>query len=698
MIDETTVVRGEPEVDDATRALVEKWTSRIREARSGYREDFRRMREDMQLARSGASQGWIEGGNYVVPIINRHINQAVAQIYAKNPKVVAKRRERLMSQLWDGSIVALEDATTRVAGGSGTPEDQTLLVEALKVREYRRFVDRVGKTQELLFDYFAGEQKPTQKRRMKKLVRRVKTCGVGYLEICFQREYKRDPGRTAQIEDHARRLGELQRRAQDLADEELQETDAEVAELETLIADLQAAVEADKVLLREGPVDQYPAATSVVPDPECCELEGFVGAGWVAREYYLTRAEVQARWNVDLGSDYAPYRRQGRGEEAEYLSEETVEDSAAGGRKSREKPGKVCVWRVQNKDLGQVFTIADGYSAFLEAPAAPAYEVEGFWTIFALTFNDSESEEHLFPLSDVHLLQHSQLEYNRSRQYRRLHREANKPKYFTQKGRLEEEDRKKLESHEPHSVIEISAITADMPIDRLIQGWQPIPLDPALYETRSEMEDVLRTVGVPEAAGFGGTSGDTATETSIAESARMTSVASNVDDLDGFLSAVARAKGQLMLMEMSADMVRSIVGPGAVWPEFDRQQIAKELYLDIQAGSSGRPNKAAELANLERALPYLIQLPGINPVPLAQRYADLLELDISDFVLEGMPSIQALNALFGRISAPTGNPETDPNAQGGQGAMNAPSTQENEPGAQPAMPGGGEAGIGQAIN
>ena len=690
----SAVQRDEPQVDNPTKALVERWCKRIRESKEYFREDYHRMREDMQFARAGANKDWIAADGFVVPIINRHINQAVANLYAKKPTVTAKRRKKLLTQVWDGSPATLEAATERIAQGVATPQDTALVQEVLAAKRYTDQIDRFGETLEVLYDYFAKEQQPTQKSQMKSLVRRIKTCGVGYVEVCFQREYYKNPDETAKLEDHTRRLEELQRRAQDFADEEVQDEDPEIAELQSLIADLQNSLEQGKTLLREGPVDQYPRSTEVIVDKKCKRLRGFLGAGWVAREYHMTPEEVQQKWGVDVGSDYDPYRKASQTEESDHFRVES--DLPSGVQEEDERRGLVCVWRVQNKDLGQVFVVADGYKDFLEAPRAPDYEIEGFWTVFALTFNESESEE-LFPLSDVHMLKHTQREYNRSREYRRLHREANKPKYFTQKGRLEDKDREKLENHQAHAVIELKAMTADMPIDRLIQAFQPVGMDPALYETNSEIEDVLRTVGSQE-ANLGGVGGETATETSIAESARMTSVASNVDELDDFLSDVARAKGKLMLMEMSVKMVREIAGPGALWPEVDREAVAKELTLEIKAGSSGRPNKAAELANLERALPYLLQIPGVNPNALARRYADLLELDIDDLIIQGLPSITALNALYGRVAPSTGDAQTDPNQQGEEGGQNAPNPQMNEPGAQPAMPGGQEMVSGQVVN
>ena len=98
---------------------------------------------------------------------------------------------------------------------------------------------------------------------------------------------------------------------------------------------------------------------------------------------------------------------------------------------------------------------------------------------------------------------------------------------------------------------------------------------------------------------------------------------------------------------------------------------------------------------MERAMPFLLQLPGMNPNVMGKKYAALLEMDPDEMMLEGIPSIQALNSMFGKMAAPTsGNPAE----QGAQGGDNAERPPETAPGGQPAMPAGSEAGIGQVVN
>ena len=66
------------------------------------------------------------------------------------------------------------------------------------------------------------------------------------------------------------------------------------------------------------------------------------------------------------------------------------------------------------------------------------------------------------------------------------------------------------------------------------------PIDPNLYNTGPALQDILRVVGTQE-ANLGGISGGTATESSIAEASRQSTLSSASDELDDMLSEVGGA-------------------------------------------------------------------------------------------------------------------------------------------------------------
>jgi hypothetical protein len=199
-----------------------------------------------------------------------------------------------------------------------------------------------------------------------------------------------------------------------------------------------------------------------------------------------------------------------------------------------------------------------------------------------------------------------------------------------------------------------------------------VPVDPNIYATQEVFQDFLRVVG-DQSADLGPTAGATATESNIAAQAKATATGSEIDDIDDTLSAIAQAAGQILLLNVTEETVKEIVGPGAVWPSLTKGDVARNLVLDIEAGSSGRPDQARELQNFERLAPILMQIPGITPTFMAKQAISRMDdsINLDDAISAGMPSILAQNGMQPGASAdPSGGP--DPNAQGPQGSSNAP--------------------------
>jgi len=670
--------RPRPEPDRAEKLLVTRLAARIRADKSHHRRAFEAMREDMQLARRGCDKKWAEGGNYTANITGRHINQKVAALFAKNPKATARRRPRLDFAIWDEQEASLQMAFQTVAMYTQQaavdpmlsmmpppPEVEqamALVQDFQQGMQQRQMIGKIGRTLEMLFDYYMKSQRPVEfKTSMKQLVRRASTCCVGYVEVGFQREYRQDPAVALRLEDHRGQIAhikDLQAQAQETGSNE---REVHERELQLAAQSLQAQ---EFVLLREGLVYDFPESTRVIPDQRCRSLVGFVGCRHLTVEYLYTPAEVRKMFDVDIGHRFTPYSqdgvRQGADDQPDMLYE--VERGA-------DENSFVCVWKHFDKDAGLVYYMADGHPGFLRTPAPPDVYVENFWPIYALTFNDVEDPDSPFPPSDVRLMKDMQAEYNRSRQGMREHRRAARPRFGTPRGVLSDEDKVRLGNMEPFEVVELN-VDMNTDLSRVLQALPMPGVDPNLYETGQLFTDIQLVIGSQEAQ-FGGVSRATATEASIAEGSREAAVSSNVDDLDAFLTDVARASGQVLLREMSPEKVREIVGPGAVWPQMSLDQIADEIYLEIEAGSTGKPNQVQEIRNWREMLPFLVQMPGIQPMWLARETLRRLDdrMDLTEAIAENVPAIVAMN----RMAQPQmGEPQDDPTAQGGAGANNGP--------------------------
>lgn len=658
---------AKPEPHPSRKANVEAWSARIKAAKQHWDKRFKRMRMNQKLARQGATDEWKKAGNYTVPVAARHINQKVARLYARNPQARAKVRERMMYQIWDENGATLQRAQTSAQQGiPPTSEDLMILQEMVEVGAQRLMLERTGKTLEILFNYFVWEQTPSFKSQFKQMVRRTCVNGVGYVDMGFQRILEPRPEPAARLEDDTSTLTTLETLAGEMQEGKFDENDARADQIATLTVQVQ---DQQDVIVREGLVFDFPRSTEIVVDTAVRQLKGFIGANWIGREFHLDCTEIKELWNVDIGKGFTPYD----------------------GKRIREgEPSaldQACVWEVRNKKTGQVFVLADGYCDFIKEPAAPDVKTEGFWNRYVLSFNDVEDEDDPFPPSDMEYMEDAQDEMNRSRQALRMHRIAARPGHVTPRGALSEVDKKNLQSRPDHAVIEVTTLQPGQDVKTLLQAIPTNPIDPNLYETGPMKEDILMATGSQE-ANLGPTSDSTATESSIAEDSRQTTSSSDVDEVDELLTQMARDGAQILLLNMSPEMVKKIVGPGAVWPTLTRQDIVEEITLEIKAGSSGRPNKAAELAAMERAMPFILQLPGINPTPLAEQYLDLLGIDWKAAITEGLPSITAMNAMMTK-QAGTPAPDNAPQNQGGEGGQNDEKQPEQAPPGQPAYPADG---------
>lgn len=654
----------------AREAMVRAWQDRILKAKKHWEPKFKAMREDMKFARGCQ---WPEGSAdaYVANIVQRQIASRTAAIYAKNPRFVAKPRKQLSYSIWDGNQQSLMDALQRVSQGMPAPGDMELLTDIQEAKQRKQLATKVSKTLEILLDYYMNESVPRFKVQAKQLIRRVRTCGVGYIKVGFQRATQAKPMAETRIPDMSEQLTHLNRLSHELSEGEIQPDQAEYEELRTGMNTLNSQ---ETVVVSEGLVFDFPRSTSIIVDPAVVQLRGFIGAGWVAQEFIFSPERVEELYGVDLGKCYNKHSTLGS---ASAISESKQKDMA-------------CVWEIYCLRTGQKMTIVDGYKDFVESPAAPDVFYEQGHPFFALTFNDIEDDEDPYPPSDVTLLRPMQVEINRSRESVREHRIGNRPAWVAAKGLLSESDKMKFASHEVHELIELDAIppSSDVDIRTKLQPKPTLPIDPATYETDTIFGDILRTLGDQE-ANLGGASGATATESSIAESSRMSSIQSNIDDLDEFLTDVAKAASIVLFDQLSPDWARKICGPGSAWPELNRQEMADEITVQVQAGSSGRPNRALRIANIERLAPYIIQTPGLSPTWWLKLMLEEMDdgFDIEEAIADGVPSIIAMNS---QSQVGTGDPATDPNMQGAQGADKT-SVPANDGGAAGAMPAPGQA-------
>jgi hypothetical protein len=625
-------------------SAVKLWRSRIKAAKLFFETDYKRMRENMEFAAGiqWSSQDSIDDveDRYIANFITNHCNQKVASLYAKDPKCEARRRKRLDFAIWDGSIEQEWSANMTMQGalfaGAMTPQAvqaSQLLQDIAQGKQWQALCDKVGKTLEILYQYQCDTQSPTFKYQMKQLVRRVVTCGVGFVRLNYVNQHGNVLSSSLTDDSFSSTIKHIQAITAGIQDDNIQESDPRVEQLRLLTDSLQSSVkQGDMTNIEERLEFDFPSACSVIVDPRCKSLKGFIGANWVAQEYILSLDDANSYFEL-------------RGDNRITATGELVvlaEDGKEVPRPDVNQPPDLqkaplgCFWEVFDLTTKSSFFICDGWKNYVSSPTPLDPSINQFWPIMALTFNDVEVEPgqkvHIYPPSDVQLLKPMQKERNRSRNELKEHRKVNRPFFWGLSNTVEKEDLEKFANHETGEFIQLKSTpmgaNGAQNVADAIGKWVGTPIDPSVYEIKSLDDDTNQAVGSNSIQQQQPIRHVAATPAVIQEQARISGVSSNVDDLDDLLSCMAQAAGEMMLKKFQPQTVQRIVGRGAAFPDQKREDFLNEVFLDIIAASSGRPNKAVDVQNAMQLGPLMLQA-GANPWPLIQYYAKVLDSNLN---------------------------------------------------------------------
>lgn len=677
-----------PEISPTEESTVKVWRKRITDAKAHFEPDFKRMRENMEFAAniqwSGQESVDDKEGRYVANFITNHVNQKVASLYAKEPKCEAKCRRRLNYAIWDGTDEQMQAATMAVQSsmmmGMMSPEAAqagALLDDIQQGRQWEKLCKRVGQTLEILYGYQCDTQAPSFKKQMKQLVRRVITTGVGYVRVNFVRNFDHVLSSSLTDDTLAFRIKRAKAIMSGIEDDTIDEKDPRIEQLRLLLESVQSSVQQGETKDVDERIEfDFPSATSIIVDPRCQAIKGFIGAEWIAQQYIMPVATANAYFEltgdkrITVGGDFVTYADDGVAK-ARPTSSDRPDDVGA-------KP-LGCFWEVFDYTTKEHFFICDGWKWYVRAPEALEPGVRQFWPIIALTFNDVEVEPgqkvHIYPPSDVQLLKPMQMERNRSRQELREHRKVNRPFFWTNKGWVTDDDKEKFSQHETGELVEMQGSPVSGDMKNAIGTWTGAPIDQSVYNTAPLDDDARLAVGSNQAQQGSKIGNVAATPAVIQEQARMTGVSSNVDDLDDLLSEVAQSAGEIMLRTFSPQTVQRIVGKGAAWPDAQREDFLNEIYLTIVAASSGRPNKAVDIQNAQQIVPMLLNA-GANPWAVIKYLVGVLEsnIDPNDFAPLMQPQIAPMGAPGNQVpNQPIQPGHPHPGLVGGQqGGQPAP--------------------------
>lgn len=642
---------GEVEQEPSVQADVRRWLKRIENAENKWCETFKEMRENMEFAcgYQWENQKTLRDPRYKTNMTNRMVNQKVATLYAKNPTIEVLPQKRLNYRLWDGKIETLTQAVEMAQQYQmqmlPVPmEIMALLSDVMQGQQYEETIKRVCDTLTIAAQRQLEIQKPDFKEQMKQLVRRVVICKVGYVRTIFCDDTSAAYKSVSSVEPQnltSDRTARANRILDRIEKGDIDASDAEVQTLQSLALSLGATQQGDDEqdkLPQRVEYDFLPA-TSVIPDERCRNLKEFVGANWIAIKFPLPRSEINELFGVEVKSGTNDGDDEAQRKPNNVIEGETNQDD--------DKDPIVDLFEVFDRKAKVRFFICKGYKGYV-LPPEPLYPaVAGFWPIDALTFNDVESDScsekaNLYPPSDVDLVRDAQMEWNRTRDALRDQRNANAPSYVTRKNALSDGDKQAIKNRVPNALLELESIPPEQEPGKFISILQVAAIDPAVYDTEPLAADMMLSSGMQEANMGAAQPNVTATVGTIAEQSRMTVAASNVDDLDDFLTRIAQKTVEMMLRAMSAETIEMLVGLGASWPEQDASTFLNEIAAKVKAASSGRPNKALQIANMQQLAPFLLTA-GANPKAVIRKVVETLDedLDYTEFYPLPVPSAPA---------------------------------------------------------
>ena len=685
------------EPKDRSRArLVEEWNERCLEERKFWKPIFDRIAQEQEFA---AGNQWPDDYNcktdekepFVGDVMQQMLNRKTASLYAKNPTPEAKQVDMMWFDVWDGSQESLNGArailegaqpilqaaaTAQAMGQEIPPPPPQLEMAKDIVEDYERGMAekarnlRIARTASLLLAQQWRIQSPEFLASMKQLVTRVLTSRVGYIKVMYRRQGAEQDAEplTEQANLAVDKVRLLQQHLEAMTQPGFDPESPEAEEMRLLMQSMvqqsgKRKAESGNSGDDEGLVYDFLGATSVLVDRRCTCLREFVGARWIAHEIILPVEDAEKRFGLSLRDVGAVrYTDAGVGREPE-VSGQRAEVSGD----DDDDRGNVCIWHIEDKETGLCYVVCDGVKEFLAEPYPNEPEVTRFWSIVPVVFNvqevdrnDPDKDVTIYPRSDVRLAMPMQKNINIAGEAMREHRVAARPWKVGVKSKFEDPDLRKLSgAHAAHECVMLNNLNPGEKITDFIQPGPTPEFRPELYDNGQDSQAMMLATGM-QPANLGAQTGDEkATGQAIAEGSRISADQSNAHDLDTALSTVAQMSFEMLIQEMPAEAVKRRVGRGALWPELSAGDVRNEIYLQVEAGSSGRPNQALEINNFKLLGPMLQELltsSGKSLEPLIKDAVRRLndKADVDDYLKPAQLAVPVPNPAAPTPIAPVG--------------------------------------------
>ena len=495
------------------------------------------------------------------------------------------------------------------------------------------------------------------KRRGRPLVRSGLTIGVGVLKASWQERTAPSPETTTAINDLQANIARLNALKAELATAGGQLKPEDEASLAEYLRQLQASrSQSERVIARGYVIDNVNGEDfQVAPG---YTIANHLDAPWNAHRIFMRYTDAKVEFPHLLGdkpdgskSDgklasakrYRPRQQIHRIDITPFLDQAItwrdadpfVEGNSPGAFEVGQGQGPdgdwVALWEIWDRESNTVLTGIEGVKCWVK-PGWNPIPTTRFYPFFLYTTSEVDGQRH--PQSLVTRSAKLVNEYNRIGSAEAEHRRRILPKLAFNSGQVDKDNASKLEKGGIGEMVGIQLTNPQMTLSQVMEPVVYPPIDVALYDRSRIIAEIERIWGVQEALGGSVTVQKTATEADIQQQGFQARTGGRRDQLESMLGELALYTVENARAYMTQEDVQLIAGPDAFWPPFEGpNDTLRMLTVNIRAGSSGKPNTAAERASWAATLPLLqagIQrigaLRGASPAAIADSEEQLLRI------------------------------------------------------------------------
>lgn len=535
-----------------TSALIKKFSNRItlaKEQNKEFHKDINRFRQYQY----GTIHNDGKSGLVRTNLIFSTMATLLPHIYAKNPDVSV----------------------------SPTP-----IVEKDQYQATKMF----GATCEILLDQKVVKEAEL-KSNAKANCRSSMVTSIGWIKMCWQENYESDPLMQNRIQDSQTELARLEMLIKKADDAQCSEYESAAEELRLAIAGMQK--EKGIPLYKGFVIDRVRSEDLLILDDAVEEFHQYKNAKAISHIVWMTAEDFEMRFERKPSGKATKFEQ--RALEASELDKKKTTD----GKRAE----FYCVHEIWDKESKTVYTWLEGEDKWCDEPYQPTSQPHRWYPFYGLAFNIVEGRFR--PLSDVELLMELQDEYNTTRTNYAEHRKKSLPiRLFRTNGSLTDEDVKNLQKAKSGDMIGIEGMP-NVPLGSDIAEYQPIRIDPNVYDVSAIRNDMDLMSGLSDAARGNLLQPKTATEADIMSNNMNSRVDERRDVTEDWLTEIFVGGLETMLITLNENEVRAIAGQDATWPEMNREQIWSMVRLSVRGGSTTKPNKAKERETWTQLLPQI---------------------------------------------------------------------------------------------